>query len=58
MTGTDDLTKRKVMAWLLEGADIRGGLNDRKKHVDINARKIDPPSEAELVAKRIRLFSV
>ena len=58
ITGTDDLAKRKMMAWLLEGTGICGGLEDRKKHVGIDARKIDPPSEAELVAKRIRICGV
>ena len=48
------MSKRKMMAWLLEGVDIHGGDYDRTLHVAINARIIDPPTEAELIAERIK----
>ena len=58
ITGTDDLTKRICMEWILSGHNIADDdPRGRSKHFEIKPREIQPVrSEEALTAKRVELF--
>ena len=57
LRGTDDATRRMLLAWLLTAAQVPAdSINPREEHLSFKPRELESGDEEALIAERLRLF--